>query len=144
MANRILTADGWEERVRRKMGVEIAYLPDSAIQSQDCITLAEANIIAQIPEYSTLDGDLKVYLEYCVILECSILLCSGMPARLPNKETGPHASYELNIDWDKKKTEFEDEREKYIMKIIDSAFPNNLPSSLSHFDVTNPVKEWLS
>ncbi len=143
MANRILTAENWKERIRDKIGIESAYLPDSAIQSPDCITVAEANIIAQIPEYATLTDDLRVYLEYCVVLECCILLCNSMPVRLPNKESGPHASYELSVDWNNKKAEFEVEREKYIMKIIDTLFPNSNPSPLSHFSVTNPVKEWL-
>ena len=73
MANRILKNDYWEKRIRDKMGVDDAYLPDDLLNSPDIITLAEANIIEQIPDYATLTGDLRVYLEYVVVLECCIL-----------------------------------------------------------------------
>jgi len=142
MTNRILTNDGWEKRIQDKLGVDPAYLSNDAINQRDVINIAEANIIAQIPEYATLEDDLKIYLEYAVVLECCILLCSSMSARLPKKETGPHTSHELGIDWDKKKIGFEEEKEMYIMKIIDTLFPNT-PSSLPFFIITSPKKEWL-
>ena len=103
ITNRILKNDYWEKRIRDKMGVDDAYLPDDLLNSPDIITLAEANIIEKISDYATLDGDLRVYLEYAVVLECCILLCPSMGARLPKKETGPHGSYELGSDWNKRK-----------------------------------------
>jgi len=141
MANRILIAENWQNRIRDKIGTDDTYLPDSVIEQPDIIKIAEANIIAQIPEYLTLTDDLRVYLEYCVVLECSILLCPSMAARLPKKEAGPHESHELGIDWDKKKADFEVEKETYIMKIIDTMFPNSIPK-LNSFIVTYPTREW--
>lgn len=136
MANRILTAVGWEQRIRDKMGVDTAYLPDSAVQQPDIITVAEANIIRQVPDYASLVDDKKVYLEAAVVCECAALLCPSMPARLPVREQGPSETHELNVDWDKKKAEFEAERDEYIGKIL-------LPSpTLLHFGVSNPVREW--
>jgi hypothetical protein len=41
-----------------------------------------------------------------------------MPARLPTKESGPHATYELSIDWDQKKAELQDKRDVYLSKLI--------------------------
>jgi hypothetical protein len=118
MANRILKDIGWETRIQKKMGVDPAYLPETDIQQPEVITVAEANIIAQIPDYSSLTGDKKVYLEAAVVAECASLLCPGMPARLPKKEQGPHETHEIEIDWNKKKTEFEDERDGYVGKIL--------------------------
>lgn len=143
MENRILTGLGYEDRIRSKMGVSDPYLPDNDINQPDCITVAEANIIAQIPEYTTIDkeSDLWVYLEYAVVLECSILLCPSMAVRLPKKESGEHASYELGTDWSKKKAEFEEEKEETIMKIIDTLFPLNIPH-VSNFTVTFPKRGW--
>lgn len=143
MANRILTSVGWEKRVLNKLGVDPAYLSEDVINSQDIITVAEANIIAQIPEYATVDkeSDLWVYLENAVVLECCILLCPSMSARLPKKETGEHASYELGTDWSKKKAEFKEEKEETIMKIIDTLFPLNVPR-VSGFTVTFPKRGW--
>lgn len=142
MANRILKDDGWENRIRDKMGVDEAYLADSTLQSPDCIDVAEANIVSMIPGYSTLDGDSKTYLEYAVVLECCILLCPGMAARLPKKETGPHAGHELWINWDNKKAEFIEERDSYIGKIFELEFPELLSSPLPHFTVTYPKRNW--
>ena len=143
MANRILTGLGYEDRIRSKMGVSDPYLPDNDINQPDCITVAEANIIAQIPEYTTVDkdSDLWVYLEYAVVLECCILLCPSMSTRLPKKESGEHASYELGTDWSKKKAEFKEEKEETIMKIIDTLFPLNIPH-VSNFTVTFPKRGW--
>lgn len=140
MENRILVEENWQQRIRDKMGVDEAYLPDSVLEQPDCIGVAEANIVSIIPNYSTLDGDSKIYLEYAVVLECCILLCPGMAARLPKKEGGPHASHELWISWDNKKAELIEERDNYIGKIIEL---EGLPSpSLPYFTVTYPKREW--
>lgn len=141
MANRILKNDYWEKRIRDKMGVDDAYLPDDLLNSPDIITLAEANIIEKISDYATLDGDLRVYLEYAVVLECCILLCPSMGARLPKKETGVHASYELGIDWSKRKAEFEEDRNRFIGKILEEIAPNSIPT-FNSFTVTYPKRGW--
>jgi hypothetical protein len=141
MENRILKNDYWEKRIRDKMGVDDAYLPDDLLNSPDIITLAEANIISQISDYATLDGDLRVYLEYAVILECCILLCPSMGARLPKKETGPHGSYELGSDWSNKKTEFEEERNRFIGKILEEISPTQL-YGFNAFTITYPKRGW--
>jgi hypothetical protein len=141
ITNRILTSDYWEKRIRDKMGVDDAYLPDDLLNSPDIITLAEANIISQIPDYATLTNDLRVYLEYAVVLECCILLCPSMGARLPKKETGVHASYELGIDWSKKKEEFEEERNQSIGKILEEISPTQL-YGFNAFTITYPKRGW--
>lgn len=122
MANKILPTEGWEERIRDKLGVDPAYVPDEAIKQPDIIDVAEANIIAQIPNYTDLTGDKKTYLEAAVVCECCVLLCPSMAARLPAKEQGPHEGHTLYIDWDKKKAEFAAERDGYIGKIIPIPF----------------------
>lgn len=141
MENRILTNIGHEERIRSKMGVSEPYLPDDDINQPDCITIAEANIITQIPDYATLTGDLRVYLEYAVVLECCILLCPSMGTRLPKKETGPHGSYELGSDWSNKKAEFEEEKNKFIGKILEEISPGSIPT-FNSFIVTYPKRGW--
>ena len=129
MANRILTAEGWQTRVRDKMGVSDSYLPDSAIEQPDIIDVAESNIIEQVPSYASLTGDKKTYLEAATVCECCILLCPGMPARLPKLSQGPHARYELGIDWEKKKEEIRAERDAFLGKIL--SFPTRMHFGLS-------------
>lgn len=137
MANRILKDENWQQRIRDKMGIDAAYLPDAAIDQPEVITVAEANIIAQIPDYESLSDDKKVYLEAAVVCECCSLLCPSMAARLPKKEQGPHETHEVAIDWDKKKAEFVAERDGYIGKILSSSF-----SSMLHFGISYPVRGW--
>jgi hypothetical protein len=135
MDNRILKESGYEERIRSKLGVSEPYLPNEDINQPECIIVAETNIIKQIPNYESLTGDDRVYLEAAVVCECCVLLCPSLSARLPKKETGPHEAHELSIDWSKKKVEFESERDEYIGKILDNTFP-----SIPHFIVTRPVR----
>lgn len=137
MANRILTTTGWESRVRDKMGIDIAYLPDTVLNQPEIITVAEANIIEQVSDYASLTGDMKVYLEAAVVCECAVLLCSSMSARLPAREQGPHETHELDVDWKKRKADFEVERDGYIGKILSATFP-----SLLHFGISDPIREW--
>ncbi|HHX61001.1 MAG TPA: hypothetical protein GX707_09870 [Epulopiscium sp.] len=142
MENRILIDENWQQRIRDKIGVDNAYLPDSAIEQPDIITIAEANIISQIPDYEeiAMNGDSRVYLESTVVLECCILLCSSMGARLPKKETGPHAGHELYVNWDNKKAEFIEERDVLISKA--SGLDGNVSPTPLHFGVTYPKRGW--
>ena len=129
MANLILTSVGWEQRVRDKLGVESAYVPDAVIQQPEIIAVAEANIIEQVPEWESLTGASRVYLEAAVVCECAVLLCKSMPARLPNREQGPHFTREVTVDWEKIRQELEDERDYYLGKIA-------LPMDLPHFTLS--------
>lgn len=134
MANRILTGEGWQNRIRSKLGVFEAYLPNSDIELPENITLAEANIIEQVPDYESLEGDQRVYLEASVVCECARIICSSLPSRLPVKENGPHEGHEINVDWSKTANDLRNERDEYIGKI----HPAKSFHSIPHFVITNP------
>lgn len=125
MANKILTDTNWESRVRSKLGVDAAYLPDTDIQSVDVIDVAEANIIEQVPNYAELEGTDRIYLETATVCECAIILCGTMPARLPQKTQGPHMNFEISINWARRRSELEVEQSKYLGKITD--YGTNVP-----------------
>jgi len=118
MANLILTAIDWQSRVRNRLGVDDAYLTDADIAQPDIISVAEANIIEQVPDYATLTGSKRTWLEAATVCECAALLCPSMAARLPASEQGPHFTREVAVDWDKKRQELEAERDSYIGKIV--------------------------
>ncbi len=118
MANKILVDDGWQGRIRNLLGVDTAFLPDFDLEQPDIISVAEANIIELVPDYASLEGDKKTYLESATVCECAILVCDSMPARLPVRESGPHATFEVAVDWEKKKRELQDKRDSYLSKII--------------------------
>lgn len=132
MANSILTTKGWESRIRSVLGVDSAYLPDEEIQQPDFITIAEANIIEQVPGYASMTGTDKVYLEAAVVRECAALLCDGMSARLPQREQGPHFSQEIVVNWYKKKADLEAKRDSYLAKLSTVTWP-----TVPHFQVCN-------
>ena len=136
MENKILIEEGFESRIRSKMGVSSHYLSDEDIKQPDIIGVAEANIISMIPDYENLDGDARVYLEAATVLECCVLIAPSMSIRLPKKESGPHAGHELWINWENKKLEFVDERDGYIGKINEILGTHR--RFLPHFTVTYP------
>ena len=118
MPNLILTAVGWETRIRSKMGIDIAYLPDADLGQPDIIDVAEANIIEQIPDYASKTGTDKIYLEAATVLECAVLLCPSMPARLPKQSESPHVKIMIDTDWNARQEGFEGERDANILKIL--------------------------
>lgn len=118
MSNRILTAEGWQGRVRDKLGISDAYLPDTTLNQPECITIAEANIIKIVPDYASLSGDDRVYLEAATVCECAVIVCSTMKARLPERTAGPHAQYDVKADWNKRRTELESERNRYLAEVV--------------------------
>jgi len=118
MSNRILMADGWEQRIRDKIGVLDSYLPDSAIQQPDVIDVAEANIIEQVPNYAELESEALTWLEAATVCECAVLLCIGMAVRLPKSSQGPHAKYEIGVNWGKKKEELRAERDSLLARVL--------------------------
>jgi len=118
MTNRILTDEGWQERVREVIGVDQAYLPDSTLEKKDVVDIAESNIIELVPGYETIPDDKRVYLESATVYECAIQVCDSMPARIPLKESGPHVSFELDIDWEKRKADFAEKRDIHISKLV--------------------------
>jgi len=125
MANLILTTDGWEDRIRYKLGVDSAYLPDTVLQQPDIITVAEANIIKLVGDgYSELTGDDRTYLEVATVCECSRIVCPTLKARLPVMERGPQAEHQLAVDWGKRQSELEAERDHYLAKISTFTFPS--------------------
>lgn len=142
MANSILTSDNWQERVRDKIGVDIEYLPDSVLEQPDCITVAEKKIINMIPGYESVSEDNKIMLEYAVVLQCCILLCVGMPARLPKKQSGPHESHELETEWLKRKAELQEELNGVIGALIEEEFPELNITIKPAFIVTHPKRPW--
>jgi hypothetical protein len=132
VANLILTGEGWQERVRSILGTDSAYLPDDAIEYPECITVAEANIVEQVPDYASLVGNDKVYLEAATVCECAIQLCDAMAIRIPQREQGPHFTQELVVNWQKMKTDLESKRDSYLARISTIVVP-----SVPHFQVHN-------
>jgi hypothetical protein len=122
---------GWEQQVRDELGADESYVPDSFLQQPTLIDLAEANVMKVIPGWETIPDSERVFLETAVVCECAALACPSMPARLPRKETGPHASYELDIDWFELQKSLQVKRDACLAGIVEAA-------SIPFFSVTGP------
>lgn len=141
MENKILK-NNYEDRIRSKMGVSEAYLPNEDINYPDIVDVAELNVISLFPDYEDFEGNNIVYLESITILECCILLCPSMSARLPKKQSGPHAGHELYINWDKKKEDFLNERDSLISRLEDLLNPDSNIYDFKNFIITYPKRGW--
>ena len=108
-----MTEVGWEDRVRNLLGVEDMYLTDEDIRHPEIIDLAEAEMVARFPNYATLTGPFRVWLEAATVSYCAMLLCPTMKARLPVREQSLHLNRELTVDWDKRKEELFNEIERF-------------------------------
>ena len=116
------------------MGVFDSYLPDSAIEQPDIIGVAEANVIAQIPDYDTLGGDTKTYLESAVVCECCAALCPSMQARLPIQEQARYA-HRITLIGERSKHN-SGRRAEYMSIILSSVSPRR--PFLPHFELGIP------
>lgn len=104
-----------EQRIRDKLGVSDAYLPDSVISQPDFMDVAEAIIDDIAP-----DGE-GVWRDTALICQCAILLCPTMSARLPDVEKDSFYQRESKVDWEQRKKELEVERDTALSYLVDFA-----------------------
>lgn len=123
MANLILTEVGWEQRIRSQLGVDEAFLPDTDIRKPDVIGVAEQHIIDELSNYDEDNEELRVWVEAAVVCQCSIIICTQLKARLPRQQEGPHASYQIEVNWDEVKKELIEKRDYYLSKADPGGFP---------------------
>lgn len=118
MANKILTEDDYESRIRDVLGVDAAYLPNEVINQSDFLTVGELNIIDLVPDYEDKTGNDKIRLVAATICEVARLICPTIPVRLPRIQQGPHGKHDLQyIDWTKKATELMGKRDVLLSKL---------------------------
>lgn len=117
MANRILTDEGWEGRVRDKLGVTEKELPNAALNQPDVITVAEAKICRALPNYTELTGDDRTFLEAATVCMVALQVIDSMPTRLPARMQGPGMEVEVDIDWQERRRQLETERNDYLEMI---------------------------
>lgn len=117
MANRILTEPGWEDRIRVKVGVDEAALPDAVLQSPDVIDVAEAKVIAAIPHWQELTGDDRLFLEAATVCMAAIQVIDSMSVRLPTRMNGPGLDVQVEVDWKDRRGALQAERDEYLGRI---------------------------
>jgi hypothetical protein len=115
--NRILTSQGWQDRIRDKVGVDDAYLTDASLQQPDVITVAEAKVVRAVPTWAALVDDDKVFLEAAVVCWAARQVITTMKARLPTRQKAPGMEVEVTVDWDARKVDLETEYAEHLGNI---------------------------
>src|SRR5690606_24995504 len=123
----VLVSEGWEQRVRDKLGVDEAYLPDSALQQPDVIHMAEAEVKAAVPNWDELPPEKLVFLEAAVICGAAILIITSMPARLPEEIRAPHSEVRNPVDGDRRKEALIEERLRFLGYVQDDGSSQYTP-----------------
>jgi len=105
------------------MGVTESILSTTAIDSK--ASLAEALIKKAVTDYAAIviaAGDPLTFLQSACIAQVCALLCTGMPNRIKVSETSETGyAYRLqDIDWVKKKVEFETDIKDFIDLALES------------------------
>lgn len=117
MSNLILTDGTYCDRVRAKLGVDVAYLSDTTIEMPDYVTMSELSMIKQVPNYQSLEDNDKTFFESATICDLAARLCPSMKNRLPKVSAGVHFKSEMATDWDKLKKDLQDERDSCLQSI---------------------------
>lgn len=122
MPNRILIgpeATGYQDAVRELLGVSGQILPNTAIDRENIITLAELLIVHRVPNYEaiiTAAREEAIYLRSATITQVAATCCPGLKAKFKTSEqseTGFKYTKEA-VDWDKKKGELSVMVEDYL------------------------------
>jgi hypothetical protein len=101
MANRILTSNTYHDEIRAQLGTDSGILLDTDIDALSVLPLAEAKVVARVPDYATLVNDDQTYLYSSAILMTAALLASSMKNRVKLQEGDSDYKYsKSDIDWD--------------------------------------------
>jgi len=100
MPNEILKETGWQSRVRDKMGVDVAYLPDALIEQPEYARAAELIVLHAIGTPVPLGAVTDESVVSATVCQCAALLCPIMKVRLPKVERGVSFQREVSMNWD--------------------------------------------
>lgn len=116
-----ILSPGYEDQVREMMGVKPSDLPDSAIQSDQIVGIAETMVIRRVPGYANLKdpGDL-LYLQRAVLSYICYLLAPSMPNRVKTSVQTIDVTWQIQrVDWAAKEQDFYQDFEDAIGQIQD-------------------------
>ncbi|MDK8182109.1 hypothetical protein [Paenibacillus sp. UMB4589-SE434] len=103
MANKILITDTYHREIQALLGVSDKILPNTDIDAPSVLFVAEAKVIAAVPDYASLLDDDKAFLYAATIHMVAAILAPSMSTRIAKSKKDFDFSYEhFQIDWQKR------------------------------------------
>lgn len=115
----ILTNGGYESLVRSRLGATENELPDSEINQDLVLQVAETVVIRRVPGYALIaDSNDLLFLKLATISYICYLLCPSMSRRVKTEVATIDMKWKKDkVDWDKKAEGFLTEFETAIANI---------------------------
>jgi hypothetical protein len=114
-SNRILTTSTYHDEIRGRLGVDKNILPDSDIDAPSILPIAEARVVARVPDYARLTGDDQSFVYAAAVAMVAALLAPTMPSKLKASEGDSDYKYTNNpVNWSARAKELEDEAYSWI------------------------------
>jgi hypothetical protein len=137
MANKILTTETYHEEIRGRLGVGEDVVSNADIDAISVLPIAEAKVIAAVPNYSNLVDDDRNYVYAAAVSMVAAILAPSMTARIAKFKKDVDFSIENQaVDW-----------RVYGIQLIDDSYALiNLISTVTSgtdspiFGVTGPTR----
>ncbi|WP_405176348.1 hypothetical protein MHI27_11950 [Paenibacillus sp. FSL H8-0261] len=100
MANKILTTETYHEEVRGRLGVGEDVVSNADIDAISVLPIAEAKVIAAVPNYADLVDDDRNYVYAAAVSMVAAILAPSMTARIAKFKKDVDFSIENQaVDW---------------------------------------------
>ncbi|OMD34815.1 hypothetical protein [Paenibacillus odorifer] len=100
MANKILTTETYHEEIRGRLGVGEDVLSDANIDALSVLPIAEAKVIAAVPDYAELIDADRNYVYAAAVCMVAAMLAPSMTARIAKFKKDVDFSIENQaVDW---------------------------------------------
>lgn len=100
MANKILTTETYHEEIRGRLGVGEDVVSNTDIDALSILPIAEAKVIAAVPDYAELIDDDRNYVYAAAISMVAAMLAPSMTARIAKSKKDFDFSIEVQaVDW---------------------------------------------
>jgi hypothetical protein len=100
MANKILTTETYHEEIRGCLGVGEDVISNTDIDALSVLPIAEAKVIAAVPDYTDLIDDDRNYVYAAAVSMVAAMLAPSMTARIAKSKKDFDFSIENQVvDW---------------------------------------------
>jgi hypothetical protein len=127
VSNKILTGSTYYAEIQGRLGVDANTLPNADIDARSVLPIAEARVIASVPDYATLTGNDTDYLYTAAICMVAAILAPSMPARIKKSKKDFDFAFENQVvDWGKRSIQLVDESYSFV-NLISTQVVTQLP-----------------
>lgn len=137
MANKILIGATYQTEIRGRLGVDVLTLPDADIDVRSVVGIAEAKVIANVPDYASLVDDDLIYVYTASVCLVAAILAPSMSGRIAKSKKDFDFSIEnQNVNWKSRSIELVNECYSFISLISTQA-----GTDFTIFGVAGPTRD---